>query len=48
MNIVGDGLSDVADQQVAQLFPAQSYERFQCSIPAGQEEMDDASEENLR
>jgi predicted acylesterase/phospholipase RssA len=48
IDVVFDGASDVVDYQLAQLLSAQRFFRFQTELIGASDDLDDASEANLR
>lgn len=48
LGVIFDGVSDTVDHQVAHLLPAGAYFRFQVSLATANDDLDDASAENLR
>lgn len=52
LNVVFDGVSDTIDYQLKKLLPhrdfQQRYFRFQCRLDSGDDDLDDASRENIR
>ncbi|MDP9400136.1 MAG: patatin, partial [Actinomycetota bacterium] len=48
LGVIFDGVSDTVDHQVAHLLPEGAYFRFQVSLTTANDDLDDASAENLR
>jgi patatin-like phospholipase/acyl hydrolase len=48
LGIVFDGINDTVDYQLRQILPKESYYRFQVVLYQGNEDMDDASSQNIR
>ena len=48
LGVIFDGISDTVDHQVAHLVPEAAYFRFQVSHASANDDLDDASEGNLR
>ena len=48
LGVIFDGVSDAVDHQVAHLLPAGAYFRFQVSLATANDDLDDASADNLR
>lgn len=47
LNVVFDGVSDTVDYQLRQLLPPKSYYRFQVRLDEGNDDLDDASQDNI-
>jgi patatin-like phospholipase/acyl hydrolase len=48
LDVVFDGVADTTDYQLRQLMPDDRYFRLQTTLASGNDEMDDASQENMR
>lgn len=48
LDVVFDGVSDTVDYQLRQMLPPDRYHRFQTSLDKADDDLDDASEDNLQ